>query len=326
MFFLETNLYPALLKLPAILSDMGIAYLIYKILKDEKKEKLGVFGTTLFLVNPISWYNSAFWGQTDAIISFFALLSFYLLIKRKLLLAFLALALSFYIKASLLIFVPIFAIVALKQKYKTGEIIKAIFVPLIVIGILTLPFSKDPFGALYEIFTRKVFIQQLQVITANAFNIWAGLTGIHEQPHTLLLGPLSYKVWGWILFGVSLIPTLYIVWKKQDVKSIFTSLAIVAFSSFMLLTNMHERYLYPLFPAFTILVSLDRKLLPYYWGVSGIHLLNLYNFWWAPKIKPLVDIMSAGNRLLPRILGFINFGLYLSLLSRFFRQLKLRKL
>ena len=327
MFFLETNLYPALLKLPSILADLGIAYLIYRFLKDIKKEKLGILGAAVFLLNPVIWYNSSVWGQTDAVVNFFALLAFFLLLKRKLLLATLSLILSFYIKASLLIFIPIFLIVAVRQKYKIVEVLKAVSLPLVIIGILTLPFSgANPFGWLGDIYAKKVFAEQLQLITANAFNIWAFMAGIHAKSQTLLLGPLSYKVWGSILFGTSLIPTLYLVWKKQDMKRVFWALSIVSLSSFMLLTNMHERYLYPFFPVFSVVAVLDRKLLPIYWGISGVSLLNLYNFWWTPKIQGLIDLMSARDRLAPRILGFVNFSLYLSILSRFLRLFYARKI
>jgi len=326
MYFLETNLYPALLKLPSILADLGIAYVIYKLLR-EKKESLGILGAILFLVNPVVWYNSAVWGQTDAVVNFFAILAFYLLIKKKLVLAGLSLALSFYFKASLLIFLPIFAIVVLKKKYKITEIIKAVALPAIAIGLLTLPFSGgDPFGWLYEIYAKKVFTQQLQVITANAFNIWAAIAGIHELPHSIALGPLSYKLWGQILFGTSLIPALYLVLKKQDTKSIFWSLAIVSFSSFIFLTNMHERYIYPLFPALTVLAVLEAKLLPLYWGVSGISVLNLYNFWWYPRIEPIVNFLSFRDRLMPRVLGALNFGLFAYFYAKFLRLLKAARL
>ena len=325
--FLEERGYQALLQLPAILADLGIAYLIYWMFKKKKKAKLGIFGATLFLFNPIIWYNSAVWGQTDAIINFFALLAFILLLERKLMWAVLALLTSFYIKASLLIFAPVFAIIALRQKYKLVEITKALVVPLLIIGALTLPFSRgEPFGWLYELYRNKIFLQQLQVITANAFNIWAGIAGIHEQPHTLMLGALTYQAWGLVLFGISLIYPLYLVYKKQDYKSVFWALAIISFASFMLLTNMHERYLYPLFPFFTILVVFDKKLLPLYWGVSGLSLVNLYNFWWTPKIQWLIDLLSAGDRLLPRILGFVNFNLFVNFYARFLRLFKPAKL
>ncbi|MEJ2348067.1 MAG: hypothetical protein P8Y17_02600, partial [Patescibacteria group bacterium] len=199
---LEERGLQAFLQLPAILADLGIAYLIYRIFK--KKQKLAVLGATIFLFNPIIWYNSSVWGQTDAVINFFAILAFLSLLERKLIWATLSLVISFYIKASLLIYVPIFAIIVFKQKYKLIEIIKSLAISILVISLLTLPFSGgEPFSWLFELYQKKIFVNQLQVITANAFNLWAALTGIHEQPHSLLLGPLSYQVWGILLFGIS---------------------------------------------------------------------------------------------------------------------------
>lgn len=316
--FFESNLYPALLKLPAVLADIGIAWLIYKIFAAEAKEKIGIFGAAVFLLNPASWYNSTIWGQTDSVVNFFGLLAFVLLLKKKLLWAVAALLGSFYIKASLLLFLPIFIVVVLRQRYKSGHLLAGLGIPLLAVGILTLPFSQsEPYTWLFNLYKDKVFTQQLQVITANAFNIWAALTGIHERPHELFLGPLTYKVWGWLLFGLSALPALWLVFKKQDKTSIFWSLTIVSFSAFMLLTNMHERYLYPLFPVFTILAADNRKLLPLYVAASGIHLVNLYNFWWFPKVEVLVSLLAAWDRLLPRILGLVTFLLFVFLYRHF---------
>lgn len=322
--YFESNLYPALLKLPSILSDLGIAVLIYKLVKMVKSEKLAILGSVIFLANPVIWYNSSVWGQTDAIINFFALLSFFFLLKKKLIPAVLALAVSFYIKISLVIFIPIFVIIALRQKYSVSEWLKSFGLSLLLIGIATLPFSKgEPFGWLLSLYQNKVLGQQLQVITANAFNLWSMIAGIHERPQTLMLGPLTYQLWGTILFLVGYIPSLFLVYKRQDLKAIAWSLVLAAFSSFMLLTNMHERYLYPLFPAFTILSVLELSLLPLYWFVSGLNLLNLYNFWFVPKIKIIVDFLSFDNRIMPRILGGINFIAYLSIAKKFLQELRL---
>jgi dolichyl-phosphate-mannose-protein mannosyltransferase len=305
LLFFEKTLYPALLKLPGILADLGIGYLIYKI---TKKKWIAV----LWLFNPVIWYNSALWGQYDSVINFLAILSFYLLLKRKLSYAVLAFALSLYIKASLLIFLPIFAIVAIRQKYKLSKYLLSLFISMLVIVLLSLPFARgNVFVWLYNLYQNKIFVQQLHIITANAFNIWATVAGIHERPEILMLGPLSYKMWGMILFTFAYIPCLWLVIKKQDTKTIFVSLAATAFSSFMLLTNMHERYLFPLFAPLTILVGLNVVSLTPYIAISLINLLNLYNFWWFPKIDVLVNFLSFGNRLMPRILGFINFSLFI---------------
>lgn len=324
--FFESNLYPALLKLPSILADLGIGYLIFRILSKNGNEKLGKLAAIVFLINPIIWYNSSVWGQTDSLVNFFALLAFVLLLERRLMVAILALSLSIYIKASLLIFIPIFLVLVIVQKHKALEVLTGVLLSLVIVLLLTLPFSNgNPLVWLYYLYRDKVFTQQLQVITANAFNIWAALTGIHEKPHTLLAGPFTYQFWGNSLFALAYIPILYLVYKRKDYKSVFWALSIASFSSFMLLTNMHERYLYPFFPVFTIIAATTPSLWPVYWTVSGINLLNLYNFWWVPRIKLLIDFMSFGGRLMPRILGLLNFGLFAYLYSHFLRHLLLKK-
>jgi hypothetical protein len=326
----ESNLYPALLQLPSILADFGIAYLIYKMVfqlsperHPERSRRISAkLGAALFLINPAIWYNSSVWGQTDAIVNFFGLLSFYYLFKNKLALAILAFAFSIYIKISLLIFAPIFLIIILR-KHKFIKILKSTVPSLLALLSITWFFSrtsgKDPISWLYWLYSNKVLTQQLQVITANAFNIWAALTGIHEQPHTLPFLGLTYQYWSYIAFTTFFLPVLYMVYKKQDEKTVVTALALTAFASWSLLTNMHERYLYPLFPYLTILVALNTKLLPTYWTISGINLLNLYHFWWTPRIEPVVKIMSWGDRLTPRILGAVNFGVFIYLYKKFLK-------
>jgi len=309
--FFETNLYPALLKLPAILADFGIAFLIYK--WTSKK-----WASVLWLINPVVWYNSTIWGQYDAVINFFALLAFYLLIKKKLTFAVLAFVLSIYIKASLLIFAPIFLIVAIQQKYKFSTWLISSAYCLVTIVLLTLPFSHgNPIAWLYDLYTKKVFVQQMHVITANAFNLWAGIAGIYERPDSLPFLGLTYKLWGYILFAIAYVPLLYKVYKNQKTENIIWVLALTAFASFTLFTNMHERYLYPLFPYLTILVSLHLVSLYPYVLISLLSLFNLYNLWFIPRIEPIISFLSFADRLMPRILGFLMFGIFLMVYKRY---------
>lgn len=309
--YFETNLYPALLKLPAILADFGIAYLIYK--WTNKK-----WFSVLWLINPIVWYNSTIWGQYDSVINFFALLSFYLLDKRNLMFSALSLALSLYIKASLLIFVPIWVVIVFSQKYKTKELFLASGLSLLVIILLSLPFSNgNTLIWLFNLYQNKIFVQQLHVITANAFNLWAGIAGIHERPDSLPFLFLTYQTWGYLLFSLAYTPVLIKIFKNNKTPDIAWALSIAAFASFVLLTNMHERYLYPLFPYLTILLALGNIKHFYYWTVSLISLLGMYNFWFTPRIEYIVSFLSFGDRLMPRILGFIMFAMFLKLYSRY---------
>ena len=322
--FSETNLYQGILKLPAILSDVGIGILIYKILKKlGKTEKVATWGLALWMINPAIWYNSAVWGQYDSVINFLALLSFYLLSEKKLMLSLLILAISLYTKASLLIFLPIYGVIAIRQKYNWKKWFLSIVITLGVIALLTLPFSKgEPFTWLFYLFKDKIFAHQLQVITANAFNLWTVIAGIHERPQTLPFLCLTYQYWSYIIFGIAYLPLLWISYKKQDLKTILWVLALTAFSSFMLLTNMHERYLFPLFPYLTILAASNSVGLIPYFLISILSLLNLYNLWWMPKITPLIDFLSYKNRFTPRILGLFNFVLYLNLYRAYIKDAK----
>ncbi len=329
LLYFEQSLYPALTKLPGILSDLGIAYVIYKIIFKELKvsEKVATIGAIVFLINPATWYNSTIWGQYDSVINFLALLAFYFLLKRELMPAILAISISLYIKASLLIFLPIFAVIALRQKYNLKKWLIAIVSTLFVIGLITLPFSNgEPFVWLLNLYKDKVFTNQLQIITANAFNLWAALTGISEQPQTLPFLGLTFQYWSYILFLFFFAPVLVFVYRKQDFKTAVWSLAITAFASFMLLTNMHERYLYPVFPYFTILVATQIELVANYTAVSIISLLNMYNFWWMPLIPSLVAFMSGDGRIVPRVLGAINLLLFIFLYIRFLRQTRAGKI
>src|SRR3989304_10259759 len=323
MYYLEGHLFPAISKLPSILADFGIAWLIYKNVKDNKLRK---FAVALWLFNPVVWYNSSIWGQTDAVVSFLVFLSFYLLSKNRALLSVFFYALSIYTKASLLIFIPFYILLLIGKRFPLKTYFLSFVISFVLIILFTIPFSKgNPVVWLYYLYQGKVFVQQLQVITANAFNIWTTIASIHERPQTQMLGPLSYQVWGTLLYALSYF-LIFWFYMKSKVKNIFYVLSLIAFSSFMLLTNMHERYLYPLFPFYAVIVVQNRKLLIVYILVSLISLLNLYNFWWFPRIELVVNFLSFSNRLMPRILGFVMFFLYLFLFLAYLRQTKASRL
>jgi Gpi18-like mannosyltransferase len=55
------------LKVPAILFDLALGYLIYRTLRSWKGERAGLIGAALYLFNPVTWYESALWGQVDSV-------------------------------------------------------------------------------------------------------------------------------------------------------------------------------------------------------------------------------------------------------------------
>jgi Gpi18-like mannosyltransferase/predicted membrane-bound dolichyl-phosphate-mannose-protein mannosyltransferase len=74
------GLLAALDKLPAILFDLAIGYLIYRTLLRWRGERIALIGAALFVFNPVTWYVSALWGQVDSVGTFVLLVTVLLLI------------------------------------------------------------------------------------------------------------------------------------------------------------------------------------------------------------------------------------------------------
>jgi dolichyl-phosphate-mannose-protein mannosyltransferase len=72
---------PALLKLPAILADIAIAALLYAGGTRWLGPRVGLVAAGLFLFLPVTWYDSALWGQIDAIGTMVVLAALLLLIE-----------------------------------------------------------------------------------------------------------------------------------------------------------------------------------------------------------------------------------------------------
>ena len=56
-----------LIKVPAILADLAIGWLIYRLVLDlGASQRRALVGAAFFLFSPISWFDSTVWGQVDS--------------------------------------------------------------------------------------------------------------------------------------------------------------------------------------------------------------------------------------------------------------------
>jgi len=69
-----------LLKLPAMLADVAIAALLYRAARRWMGERQGLVAAALYLAIPVTWYDSALWGQVDAVAAVVMLAAILLLI------------------------------------------------------------------------------------------------------------------------------------------------------------------------------------------------------------------------------------------------------
>jgi len=71
---------PGLLKVPAMLADIGIAALVYALARRWRDTRTGLVAAALLLFLPVAWYDSALWGQVDAVGTMVALAALLLLV------------------------------------------------------------------------------------------------------------------------------------------------------------------------------------------------------------------------------------------------------
>ena len=317
----QEKLYAALIKLPAILADLGIAYFIFKFLGKIKDERTGRVGAAIFLFNPVIWYNSAVWGQTDAWINFFALWAGFLFWRKKPLWGIFIFLASLYFKGSLLILLPVFLILLWKAEVTWWKKLTVALTTPIFFAYLSFPFVRwqSPIPWLYHLYRDRIFGHQGNMLTANAFNLWALLFGIDFSRNDLgvSLG-LTLKNWGQILFLVTSVAVLVklLKQKKENLPMIFWAIALEAVLSFDFLTNMHERYLYPALPYLTMLLYVVPNLGWLYCSLSLIFFLNLYHLWYVPDVFSLRLLFTPWA---VKILALANLSLGLWFFFKFFR-------
>lgn len=257
-----------LYKLPAILADLGAAFVIYKIIQKQLNEKWAVLVTTFFLFNPAVIYNSTLWGQVDVLTALFALLSLYFIESKYWLLSALFLAVGTVIKpqAALAALVITLLLVA-KRDYKKlvtiGVLAGAIFL------VFFIPFAN---GAPLISFAQSrlaVTLNQYQYGSVNAFNFW-GLFGFWQKEGE---GFLNSATVGLLIFFVTAAVAARNFMQHKITKYHF--LAILFASNFLFFTRMHERHFLPAIVALTAAVGSNLLLLVPVSIFSLVYVLNM---------------------------------------------------
>jgi Gpi18-like mannosyltransferase len=308
IWFWEAKGMILLVKLPGIIADLLIGYLIYRYLS-KRKNKKSVLITALWLFNPVIWYNSSIWGQTDSLVNLLGFLGILFLFERKLILTVLFWTLSFLFKGSLAAFIPVIFAYALFQKYKLSEWFKAVAVGLITIVLISICFHPQIDFPIWfiNLYSQRIFPGEIGDLTANAFNFWWLINPGKVLDSTLYLG-LSARLWGIIVLLSSIILGIYWLRKDKSEKRFWYVLAFISLVSFLFMTRIHERYLYPFFIPATLLVAQIPVVIYPLLILTLTNLLNLYHLFYAPSI-PILEKMYP-NPLFMTVLSVVNLAVF----------------
>ena len=289
------------LKLVPAISDVAVAVAIYALVALFSSQADGVRMAGWYILNPVTIFVTAFWGQWDSVSLAILLVGFYLIVKSD---PYWILASPFVVWAVLIkpqLAVPAIALIALilfrfldrgdfSRERLAGFAARG--AASLVLGLLTAVAILLPFSVgLPGMDTKWNLVDRLREAldlyphtTLGAANVWMIPIGSLERiadDSPVVLG-LTPNQWGSIGLAVSLIYIVVTVvrafGRTHRDKAMCWAAAAAVYAIFMVPTRVHERYLFP-FIAFSLLyLVLDgHRRLPtrVFWAVSVVFTLNL---------------------------------------------------
>lgn len=313
--FAEQSLHSVLLKIPFLLTDLALGSLLFNFIRRMGgSPKVALLSAGFFLLNPALIYNSAVWGQTDSLVNLMALAGIWLVFRNRFWAGIFLFASSFLFKLSVSVFLPVMFLLLWDKRRFWPAILTGFFITGLFITLVTLPFVHHGhvFSWLWYLYENRVLPRQGDMLSANAFNFWTMIYGIDlSLKEKMLLGPFPAMVWGRlaaiiIIFGIAFWQRK--IKRKFDFSDYAFLATISAFAAFLFLTNMHERYLYPVFPFLIIVWGLVRRetIFRIIIILSFIYWINMYNLWWQPDLPWVKMILTAHSFFVPRVLSVLN--------------------
>ena len=270
-----------LIKMPAMICDIVIGYLIYKIACKYTKPNYALIFAAAYMFNPAVLINSASWGQVDSVFTLFVLLMCYFITEKKLPFAYFALAIGILIKPQTLIFTPVLIYGIIEQVFLNDFSVKRMFkeLGLGLAAILTLVLLAAPFGFQDVLKQYVETLGQYEYASVNAYNLWAML-GFNwtSQTDTFLFMP--FKTWGTLFIILTVAASAFYCFKNKESESkYYITGAMIVLGMFTLSVRMHERYMYPALALLLAACAVKRKwqYIAVYGALSFFHFLNVWH-------------------------------------------------
>jgi len=282
------------IKIPALLADLFAVWLLFALLRPRAGRGATWAVVLAYALNPALIFNSAIWGQTDSVFTLVLLLAVCLLGEGSLALGGALAALAVLTKPQALVFLPLLG--AWPGTWRRPEkLAAAVTAAVVVAASLVFPVGgSDPFRWILGLYAQQA--GSYPETSANAFNLMAILGGLRQPDASLFFG-LSFRRWGIALFGGYFLFALYLLWRRGDRAMLFYLCFLTPFALFLLMTRMHERYLYPSFAFLALLLPFRRRLWVLFAGLSITYLANLayvYAALQANRFLPVHDPVAMG--------------------------------
>jgi Gpi18-like mannosyltransferase len=249
------------------LFDLATALLIYVFVRKQLSFKLSLMATALYAFNPAVIFNTAVWGQFDAIYTFFLVLSLMLALKSKPKLSAATFAVTLLTKPQGIALAPL-VVYLIYRKSGLKNLLFSVLVFAVTVFAVILPFEwSNPVTFLSKIYFGAY--GGYAYTSINAFNLW-GMFGLWVPDG-------NFFILGWALFAAFAAFTVYVLHKRFNISGEWLVLFcafMLFFSFFMLPTRIHERYLFPAISMLALMFPFIKKARPFYAVLTGTLLVN----------------------------------------------------
>jgi len=249
------------IKMPAILADVGLVYVTYLIMRRNWPLSVALISAAIIAgLNPDIPFLSAYWGQADSVATLILVAAIYLALTNRFEWAWAALAFAVWIKPHPIVVAPL---ILLWQIRAMGWQWRILTIPAVTFGVVylgTLLFAPsaaplDLFKWLYA--TYQHGRDGYPYNSVNAFNLYSIKNDFwqSDQLPVMIFGHSLGPLWAWgiAIFTGFLIAVALRQWRTtapeisreaRENSFMFASF-LVMFGYFILLTRMHERYVFP---------------------------------------------------------------------------------
>lgn len=257
----ETRIAWMLFKLPATLADLATAILLYLALRRRNLPRTAWVVGVVYAVNPAVLFNSAVWGQVDAIHTLWMLLSLDAAARRRPAAMSVWAALALCTKPQSLLLAPLWLAVLL-CRFPTNDVasivkrvIRALAAGAITTAALLAPFGLDALPGIRDAYTRAV--GYYPVVHLNGFSAWFLANPInaprldqfattYRRDDAPFMGGITPRDVGLCaLAPAALFVFMRLRRRHCDDDSLRWAAFVLPLAFFVLPTQVHERYLFP---------------------------------------------------------------------------------
>ncbi|MDQ7841876.1 MAG: hypothetical protein RDU83_12770 [bacterium] len=275
------------LKLPAAVCDIAAAWVVFALAR-RMGSRWALLLSASYLFNPGIVFNSAYWGQADAVGALFALSGVALLGVASPLLTAVLLTVAALIKpqtAPVMIPTGLYLARALARPVhgppRWDLLLGAAAVAAAALVLIILPFGLSPLGLIGVL---RVSLGVYPYSSVVAFNFWGATQGFWVGDDVRWLGVQLYA-YGTAAAAVALAVVAVGALRRPTLRGTILACSVALLATFVLPTRIHERYLLTAIPFFAVAAAADRRMVGVYAVLSVVFALNLLFAYTRPYVQ-----------------------------------------